>query len=150
MDLHLRLIAVLVALIATSILTGAGWYEQAVLDTAWPKHPAIVRPKEGGANRKFFWVPANIFGVASVFVALVACWPVEAARWPAIAAATCLAAINAVTVVFFAPAVLKVEKDGVNAGDPSSIRWVRLSRLRTPLALGVNLGLVVATLALAS
>jgi hypothetical protein len=63
---ELRLIALLVALVATAFLTGAGWYEQAVLDTAWPKKPAIVRPAEGGANRKLFWVPANIFAVVTL------------------------------------------------------------------------------------
>ena len=43
-----------VALIVTGCLIGAGIYEQSVLDTAWPHRPSIVRPVEGGANRKLF------------------------------------------------------------------------------------------------
>ena len=42
--------ALVVALIVTGCLTGAGIYEQSVLDTAWPHRPSIVRPVEGGAE----------------------------------------------------------------------------------------------------
>jgi hypothetical protein len=147
-DPTLRLITVLIALIATSFLTGAGWYEQAVLDTAWPSNPEIVRPAEGGASRKLFWVPANILGAATLLAAIWASWPEPAARAAALVAIGFSVAINAVTIVFFAPAVLRVEKEGVAANDPSSVRWVRLSRWRTPLALGVNGSLLVAAIAL--
>jgi hypothetical protein len=146
---ELRLIALLVALVATAFLTGAGWYEQAVLDTAWPKKPAIVRPAEGGANRKLFWVPANIFAVVTLLAALWATWPAPGARYAAFVAIGIYAVINAVTVWFFAPAVLHVEKNGVAADDPTSIRWVRLSRWRTPLSLGVNASLIIAAISLA-
>jgi hypothetical protein len=145
----LRLAIVLVALVATAFLTGGGWYEQGVLDSAWPKQPAIVRPAEGGANRKLFWVPANIFAVVALLAALWASWPAPGARYAAFVAIGFYAVINAVTVWFFAPAVLQVEKNGVAANDPTSIRWVRLSRWRTPLSLAVNASLIVAAISLA-
>jgi hypothetical protein len=148
--LGLRHFAVLVALTTNAFLTGAGLYEQAVLDTAWPKKPALVRPVEGGANRKLFWVPANILGLASLLVALWASWPAPAARAASLVALCFSAAIQTVTIGFFAPAVLRVEKDGIAANDPTSVRWVRLSRWRSPLSLGVNASLVVAALALVS
>jgi hypothetical protein len=40
--LEIRLTLLLVALLATALLTGAAWYEQAVLDSAWPARPDIV------------------------------------------------------------------------------------------------------------
>jgi hypothetical protein len=148
-NLELRLIALFVALVATAFLTGGGWYEQAVLDSAWPKKPAIVRPAEGGANRKLFWVPANILAVAALLAALWASWPGPGARAAMFAAVGFYAVINVVTVGFFGPAVLRVEKSGVAPNDPASIRWVRLSRWRTPLALGANVSLGIAAIDLA-
>ena len=50
------------------------------------------------------------------------------------------------TVVYFAPAVLRVERDGVAPNAPASRRWVMLSRLRTPLALAVVVCLAAAVL----
>jgi len=139
-----QIASVLVALIASAFLTGAGWYEQAVLDPAWPHKPELVRPALGGANRKRFWVPANALGSLSLVAALWTTWPVASARAAILVAFACSIAINAVTIGFFAPAVLRVERDGVAPDAPGSRRWVRLSRLRTPLALGVNAGLAVA------
>jgi hypothetical protein len=163
-DSTLRLVIVLVALLATAFrtarigrastegvlarMTGGGWYEQGVLDSAWPNKPAIVRPVEGGANRKLFWVPANIFAVLTLLAALWASWPAPGARYVAFVAIGFYAVINAVTVCFFAPAVLQVEKNGVADNDPTSIRWVRLSRWRTPLSLGVNASLIIAAISL--
>jgi hypothetical protein len=49
-----RIAAILGALISTSALTGASLYEEAVLDLVWPRKLEIVRPIEGGANRKLF------------------------------------------------------------------------------------------------
>ncbi len=143
-----RLSALIIALIVTGCLTGAGIYEQSVVDTAWPHRPSIVRPVEGGANRKLFWVPANIAAVAVLFLALWAAWPVASARHAALAAIGLFAVINGVTVAYFAPAVLRMERESVPPEDPSSFAWVRLSRWRTPLSLCVNaaLGLAVAAL----
>jgi hypothetical protein len=137
----LQLALVLAALAATALLTGAGVYEQVVLDTAWLRKPAIVRPIEGGVNRKLFWVPANIVGLLALVVALWASWPVGGARTGAIIALGFFLLINAVTVGYFAPAVLRVEKEGIEPNAPAARRWVQLSRLRTPLALGVNVAL---------
>jgi len=125
-------------------MTGAGVYEQIVLDTAWPRTPSIVRPSEGGANRKLFWVPANLVAVLALLIAVWAAWPVTAARNAALTAIGLFAIINAATIGYFAPAVLRVERNSVPPDAASSWRWVRLSRLRTVLALGVNISLAVA------
>jgi hypothetical protein len=63
-------------------------------------------------------------------------WPMPSARSARLAALTLSFIINAVTIGFFGPAALRVENHGVNADDPASYRWVRLSRWRTPLVLG--------------
>ncbi len=148
-DFTLRLLALIAALIITGGLTGAGIYEQAVLDSAWPRKPAIVRPIEGGANRKLFWVPANVVAVASLLLALWAAWPVMAARNAALVAMGFFAIINTVTVAYFAPAVLRLEKASAPPDDPSSLAWVRRSRWRTPLSLCVNIALGFAIAAMA-
>jgi hypothetical protein len=140
----LRLAIVLLALVASGCMTGAGIYEQAVLDTAWPSTPSIVRPSEGGANRKLFWVPANIIAIISLVLALWAAWPLPAARNAALAALCLFGIINAATIGYFAPAVLRVERHSVSPDAPSSWRWVRLSRCRTLLAIGVNITLAFA------
>lgn len=59
------------------------------------------------------------------------------------------AIINTVTVAYFAPAVLRVEKVSVPPEDPSLLAWVRRSRWRTPLSLCVNIALAFAIAALA-
>ncbi len=149
MDHHeIRLALVLAALAVTAFLTGAGCYEQVVLDTAWPRKPELVRPGEGGVNRKIFWVPANMLGVLLLLAALWASWPAFGARAAALLALGLFLVINAVTVGYFAPAVLQVEKWGAPPDDPSSRKWVRLSRLRTPAALGVNVALAAAAILL--
>jgi hypothetical protein len=125
-------------------MTGAGVYEQIVLDTAWPRTPSIVRPSEGGANRKLFWVPANIVAILTLLLALWASWPVTAARHAALVAIGLFAIINAVTIGYFAPAVLRVERNSVSPDAASSFQWVRLSRLRSVLAIGVNAALAFA------
>ncbi len=139
-----QLITLIVALTVTGCLTGAGIYEQSVLDTAWPHKPSIVRPAEGGANRKLFWVPANIAAVAALLLALWAVWPIAGARNATLVAVVLFAAINVVTIAYFVPAVLRVEKQSVPFDDPASLAWVRRSRWRTVLSLGVNVALGIA------
>jgi hypothetical protein len=136
-----RLIALIVAFTVTGCLTGAGIYEQSVLDAVWPHKPSIVRPVEGGANRKLFWVPANVAAVAALLLALWAAWPIAGARNATLVAVALFATINAVTIAYFGPAVLRVEKLSVPSDDPASLAWVRRSRWRTPLSLGVNVAL---------
>lgn len=145
-----RLIALLVALTIIGCLTGAGIYEQSVLDTAWPHKPSIVHPVEGGANRKLFWVPANIVAILALFLALWASWPVAGARNASLVAIGLFAVINVVTVAYFAPAVLRVEKVSPPPDDAASSAWVRRSRWRTPLSLSVNIALGFAVVAVAA
>jgi len=146
---ELRMVMVLLALLATSMLAGAGVYEQVVLDRAWPATPDLVRPANGGVDRKRYWVPANIFAVVAMIAAIWAVWPVPSARSWVLGAAVCSLAINVATVGYFAPRVLRVERDGVTPNDPSSTRWVALSRWRTPVAIVLDLCLIAAVLRLA-
>jgi hypothetical protein len=143
-DTHWRLGALLIALIVTGCLTGGGIYEQSVLDTAWPRKPSIVRPTEGGANRKLFWLPANIVAILILLVALAGAWPRASARYATLVAVGLFAIINLVTVLYLGPAVLRVEKSSPPPDDASSLASVRRSRWRTPLFIGVNVALAVA------
>jgi hypothetical protein len=146
---ELRMFVVLLALLATSMLAGAGVYEQVVLDPAWPARPDIVRPTNGGADRKRYWLPSNILAVVAMSAAIWAAWPVPSARSWVLGAAVCSLVINVATVGYFAPRVLRVERDGVVPNDPRSTRWVALSRWRTPVAIVLDLCLIAAVLRLA-
>jgi hypothetical protein len=53
-----------------------------------------------------------------------------------------------VTVLYFGPAVLRVEKSSPPPDDASSLASVRRSRWRTPLFIGVNVALAVAIAAM--
>jgi len=147
---ELRMSIILLALLITSMLAGAGVYEQAVLDPAWPARPDLVRPTDGGADRKRYWVPANILAVVAMIAAIFAAWPVPSARSWVLGAAVCSLVINVATVSYFAPRVLRVERDGVAPNDPHSTRWVALSRWRTPVAIASDFCLIVAVLRLAT
>ena len=146
----IRLVILEISVVAVSALLGAGVYEQTVLDPAWPAKPSIVRPAEGGVSRKRFWVPGNITVVLALLASVWASWLDARSRLASIIALALFLVINAVTVLYFAPAVLSVERDGIEADALASRRWVALSRLRTPLALGVVVSLAVAVLLLAN
>jgi len=113
-----RLVAILAALVSTSALMGASLYEESVLDLVWPRKPWIVRPIEGGANRKLFWIPADLIASTSLLVATWAAWPAAVTRY-AVLAGVGLYAINiVVSVAYFVPELLKVERNGIPPDDP--------------------------------
>jgi hypothetical protein len=141
-----RLEILIVALVVSGMMTGAGLYEQSVLDTAWPARPDLVRPSEGGVNRKHFWVPGNVVAIAALLAAAGAAWPIPKARYAVLAALGLFALINLVTVSYFGPAVLRVERVAPPRDDPASSAWVQRSRWRTPLALAVNAAMALALL----
>jgi hypothetical protein len=144
-----RLAAILAALISTSALMGASLYEESVLDTVWPRKPDIVRPIKGGANRKRFWIPADVIAISSLLAATWAAWPVTNSRY-AVLAGVGLYAINvAVSAAYFVPELLKVERMGTPPDDPSSRSWVRRNRWRGAILIctSVALSLAVASFA---
>lgn len=100
-------------------------------------------------NRKLLWVPSNVVVTVALVAGVWAAWPSAPARSAAIAALVLFFAIHAMTILYFAPAVLRVERDGVAPNAPASRRWVMLSRVRTPLALGVVICLVASVVLLA-
>jgi hypothetical protein len=140
-----ELAAVLAALCSTAFLTGGGWYEQAVLDSVWPRNPSIVRPSEGGASRRRFWVPAHSFAAVTLGCALWGAWREAPARYAVLTAIALYLLITIVTVGYFARAVVKLEKaTAVRPNEPSSLTWVRRSRWRMLLAFGLNVAVAVA------
>ncbi len=130
MDPAWQFAAILCALVSTSALTGAALYEESVLDLAWPRRPDIVRPVAGGANRKLFWIPADLVAIVSLAAATWAAWPVNDSR-NAVLVAVGLYAINiVVSLTYFVPELQKVERFGIEPDAQSSRRWVRRNRWR--------------------
>jgi hypothetical protein len=148
MDPTWQFAAILGALVSTSAITGAALYEEIVLDLAWPRRPDIVRPIEGGANRKRFWIPADLVAIVSLSAATWAAWPLADSR-NAVFAAVVLYVINIViSLTYFVPELQKVEKFGAQADAPSSHIWVRRNRWRGVILVSstVALGLALAWL----
>jgi hypothetical protein len=136
--------AILAALVSTSALTGAALYEEAVLDLAWPRKPDIVRPIEGGANRKLFWIPADLLALVSLAAATWAGWPASESR-KAVLVAVGLYAINiVVSLAYFVPELQKVEQLGVQPDAISSRIWVRRNRWRGVILIGTTVALSLA------
>ena len=144
-----RLAAILGSLVSTSALMGASLYEESVLDPVWPRKPDIVRPIEGGANRKRFWVPADIIAIISLLAATWAAWPVGDTR-DAVLVGVGLYAINiGVSVAYFIPELLKVERMGTQRDDPSSRTWVRRNRWRGAIFICTSVALSLAVVSVA-
>ena len=128
---------------------GASVYEESVLDPVWPGKPEIVRPIEGGANRKLFWIPADLIAIVCLLTATWAAWPTADAR-DAVLVAVGLYAINiGVSVAYFVPELLKVERMGIQPDDPSSRTWVRRNRWRGAIFICTNVALSLAVVSLA-
>jgi hypothetical protein len=144
-----RFAAILGALIATSALMGASLYEESVLDRVWPRKPNIVRPIEGGANRTLFWVPADLIAITSLLVATWAAWPATDTR-VAVLVGVGLYAINiGVSVGYFVPELLRVERIGARPDDPLSRTWVRRNRWRGAIFVCTTAALSLAVASLA-
>lgn len=137
-----RLVAILGALISTSALTGASLYEESVLDTVWPHKPDIVRPTVGGANRKRFWIPADLVAIVSLLAAAWAAWPVTDARVAVLVGVVFYAINVGVSVAYFVPELLRVERVGTQPDAPSSRTWVRRNRWRGAIFVCTNVALV--------
>jgi len=139
-----RFAAILSALISTSALMGASLYEESVLDLVWPRRPDIVRPIEGGANRKLFWIPADLIAIICLAAATLAAWPVTGTR-NAVLVGVGLYAINVVvTVAYFVPELLKVERNGTEPDAASSRIWVRRNRWRGVIFICITVALSIA------
>lgn len=131
---------------------GASLYEKSVLGLVWPRKPDIVRPIEGGANRKLFWVPTALIAITSILVATWTAWPATDTR-AAVLVGVGLYAINiGVSAGYFLPELLKVERIEARPDDPSSRTWVRRNRWRGVILIcaSVALGFAAASVANAS
>jgi hypothetical protein len=105
-----RLTAILAALVSTSALIEAS--EESVLDLVWPRKPSIVRPIEGAANRKLFWVPADFIASTCLLVGTSAAWHAAATRNAVLAGVAPYKINIAVSGANFVPELFKVERNG--------------------------------------
>ena len=140
---------ILSALVSTSALAGASLYEESVLDLVWPRRPDIVRPIEGGANRKLFWVPADIIAITSLLAATWAAWPVSSTRNAVLVAVTLYSINVGISAAYFVPELLKVERVGIQPDDLSSRTWVRRNRWRGAILICATIALSLAVASLA-
>src|SRR5258708_1108284 len=107
---EVHLAAIMLAVAGAALLSGGGFFEQAVLDPLSPPPPSLVRPSEGGANRKRFWIPAHAAAGISFAVGLWGAWPSPSSRLAALIAVGIYLVITFFTVTYFAPAVIRLEK----------------------------------------
>lgn len=128
----------------SAISLGGGLYEVSVVDPFWPGNPSLIQPKNGGIDRKRFWIPSHVAFEATLIVALWLAWSDPAVRFPLVVAFASHLTMRCWSFVEFIPKALSFERaetwsvDGLDA-----LRWVKRSKARLLLdALTVGASLV--------
>jgi len=113
---------------------GGGLYETAVVDPAWPARPAIISPRQGGIDRKRFWLPAHTAFEVALIVAVILSWGEATVRTALLIALGAHAVMRVWSLLDFVPKALAFEKaDDVD--EAAARKWTRRSRWRLPLDL---------------
>lgn len=138
------------ALVVAGISLGGGLYETALIDPVWPANLKLVQPKQGGINRKLFWMPAHFTFEPLLLLSLWAAWHVPHARTALSVALVSHVAMRAWSFAYFIPRALAFEK--VKHLTPELAiqmrRWSRLSKMRLPLDIITIAAIAVALFAL--
>jgi hypothetical protein len=118
------------------ISLGGGLFEYRVLDPAWPANPALIQPRNGGVDRKQFWIPAHVLFELTLVSTLVLAWPTEDVRiWLLIGLASHFV-MRLWSALDFIPKALAFERASPEeASLAAARRWTRRSLARLPLVL---------------
>jgi hypothetical protein len=124
---------------------GGGFYEIAVVDSVWPKRPALIQPAQGGLSRRRFWIPAHVAFELALIGALVLSWHEADLRFWLLVALASHAVMRIWSGFDFIPKAVAFEKlDAREVSESAARAWVRRSRLRLPLDLVTCLAVLAA------
>lgn len=118
------------ALVVALLMLGASLYEHLVIDPFWPDNPALIRPEEGGVDRKLVWIPLHAAITVLLPLALWAAWRTPARR-AIVGAAVAYLVARVWSIVYFIPHALRYEEPGAPLDGAGT--WIGLSILRFPL-----------------
>jgi hypothetical protein len=125
-----------VASILAAMSLGGGFYEVGVVDPAWPGNPALIQPRQGGVDRKRFWIPIHVTFEVSLVVAIVLAWQVAEVLRPLLLALASHFVMRLWSFLEFIPKALAFERaEPWSISTPDALRWVRRSRTRLALDL---------------
>lgn len=139
----------LAAAVATASF-GGGIYESVVLDPRWPEKPEIIRPADGGLNRKHFWIPAHTTFELLLLCALAITWSIPSVRYCLLAALAAHVVMRGWSGFDFIPKALEFERSTSQTYSIEAARdWTARSLLRLPLDLLTCAAMFAALVALA-
>lgn len=146
----LSLVVVALATVIALVGLGGGLYESSVVDTRWPDKPELIRPSEGGLNRKHFWIPVHVSFELFLVAALIAAWRVPAVRYCLIAAVLSHVSMRIWSGLDFIPKARGFEQSTSASFSTEAARaWTSRSLLRLPLDLLTCMALLSAQIFLA-
>jgi hypothetical protein len=121
--------------VAVSLVTlGGGIYESSVVDPRWPERPELIRPGEGGLNRKHFWIPVHVVFEVLLLVSLVLTWHIPIVRGCLWVALLSHVAMRCWSGFDFIPKALEFERSTAASYSTSAARkWTTRSLFRLPL-----------------
>jgi hypothetical protein len=122
----------LIALILGAIGLGGGIYETLLVDRVWPANLAIIQPKQGGLDRKRFWIPIHTLYEIALLASAWTLWSNKSVRSWIIIALIAHFVSRAWSFAYFIPRALRFENlSELNASERLRARqWILLSRCR--------------------
>jgi hypothetical protein len=118
------------------ISLGGGLFEYRVIDPAWPTNPTLIQPRNGGVDRKRFWIPAHIMFELTLISALVLAWGTADVRFWLLIGLASHFVMRLWSALYFIPKALAFEKsEPKEMSLADAKRWTRRSLARLPLDL---------------
>jgi hypothetical protein len=121
----------LIALVFGTIGLGGGIYETLLVDRVWPNNVAIIQPRRGGLDRKFFWIPIHALYEIALLVSAWTLWNTYVRSWIVIALISHFAS-RVWSFAYFIPKALWFEQlsELTELQVYLARRWTRLSPCR--------------------
>lgn len=131
---ELSVVIVAITVAASLVTLGGGIYESSVVDPRWPDKPEMIRPGEGGLNRKHFWIPAHVAFEVLLLISLVLTWPFPVVRGCLLVALLSHVTMRCWSGFDFIPKALEFERSTSATFSATAARlWTTRSLLRLPL-----------------
>ncbi len=125
-----------VAVAGALVSLGGAFYEYTVVDPRWPGKLELIQPKQGGIDRKHFWIPAHVAFELMLILSLVRTWRMPVVRSCLLAALASHVTMRLWSGFDFIPKALEFERATAETFSAESARaWTKRSLWRLPLDL---------------
>lgn len=131
---NVSVIVVTLAVAVSTLIIGGGVYESSVVDPCWPDKPEIIRPDQGGLNRKHFWIPAHVAFEMLLLISIMLTWRYSVVRNFLLVALVSHVSMRCWSAFDFIPKALEFERSDSETYSLVAARsWTTRSLLRLPL-----------------